>query len=256
MFRTSLLLLGVSSLFACGGDDDTAETSDAPVAPGGQYEDVLSYLRDRYDTDGDGKISPEEHGRSAHSFAQLDKNKSGFIDADDFSNEKTGGRLRKPDRAKLVIARYLQADQDGTRLDETELAGSLSAADADKDQILSEEEFLCLVLDPAPGPKLVRAGDKRLLEGIDPWQALLAVLDEDGSGDIDHARLMAFHAQRGGARAWVWEEPEAPTEQGPGRPLTGLKAPEFALEPFTGGPPVALSSLRGRPVALIFGSYT
>ncbi len=39
-------------------------------------------------------------------------------------------------------------------------------------------------------------------------------------------------------------------------PAVGEMAPDFELPRSGGGAPVRLSELRGRPVALIFGSYT
>ncbi len=36
----------------------------------------------------------------------------------------------------------------------------------------------------------------------------------------------------------------------------GELAPDFTLERFEGGESITLSHLRGRPVVLIFGSYT
>ena len=54
---------------------------------------------------------------------------------------------------------------------------------------------------------------------------------------------------RDSARAWqAQHEPHAPSP--------GDVAPDFELADATGANPVRLSSLRGRPVALVFGSFT
>jgi len=74
--------------------------SSKPVVEAGRHAGALEYLIDRYDTDGDGRVSRDEHGRTARAFARLDRNGDGngdgAIDASDFTgvpaSEPTGPR--------------------------------------------------------------------------------------------------------------------------------------------------------------------
>jgi len=61
----------------------------------------------------------------------------------------------------------------------------------------------------------------------------------------------------------VWTMPGR--RRGPRRPAQpratsgvpeGEPAPDFTLRPPSGGAPVTLSALKGKPVALVFGCYT
>ena len=66
----------------------------------------------------------------------------------------------------------------------------------------------------------------------------------------------AAHAQRGAARrpAQARQADAPPPRQGDLRPDDS--APDFSLAPLGAGADVTLSSFRGKPVALVFGSYT
>ena len=49
---------------------------------------------------------------------------------------------------------------------------------------------------------------------------------------------------------------KGPLRKGPPAPEVGKDAPDFTLKTLDGAKEVTLSKLRGKPVVLIFGSYT
>ena len=57
---------------------------------------VFDFLAEKYDKDGDGKISPEEHNRGAELFASLDKDGDKFLTANDW--EVDAPRAKRPNR--------------------------------------------------------------------------------------------------------------------------------------------------------------
>ena len=62
----------------------------APIDAAGEHETIWSYLSERYDANGDGQITREEHGRD--NFDSVDRNGDGVIAEADF--EKGAGRDR------------------------------------------------------------------------------------------------------------------------------------------------------------------
>ena len=51
----------------------------APLDARGEFDDAWAYLSATYDADGDGRITPDEHGRGDASFARLDSDRDGAI---------------------------------------------------------------------------------------------------------------------------------------------------------------------------------
>lgn len=255
LYRTVVV---ATVLVSCGESEPRHEPAGPPVSELGRHAGPLEYLLDRYDRDADGRVTPEEHGRTPRAFARLDRDGNGVIEAADFAASPPRGGRRRADRAMLLVGRFLQADGDGTRLDRKELEEAFASYDQDGDGHVDEEEFRCGQLQPAPGPALDSPGARRLLEDVDPWRGLLAGIDDDGDGRLALAELTAFHQRRGQGRTWSFEpEGEGRAERPNARPLMGRPAPDFTLPRLGGGPDVTLSSFEGEgPVALIFGSYT
>lgn len=254
--RLRLGTAALALLAASCAKDPVDGPSEAALAPKEPLSGVLPYLLNRYDSDGDGRVSSVEHGRTALAFSRLDQNGDGFIDGLDFKASPPRAGHRRKDRAMLLVGAHLQADDNGSRLGLEELGLAFDEYDGDLNGLLTEEEFRCRLASPAPGPDLQTPGARRLLEGRDPWAGLLGGIDTDGDTALSRAELFAFHRERGGGAAWQWAE-EAEAVGGDQRPLIGYDAPDFTLEPLGGGEPVTLSSFEGdRPVVLIFGSYT
>lgn len=249
-FRLSLLTALVG-LVSCSDTDPAAAPAD-----GGAGSETWAFLVDSYDSDGDGRITAEEHGRTPRSFQRLDRDKDGFVTAADFERRPRAGRRKAENRAVQLIGRYLQLDEDSGRLGAEELGTAFARQDTDTDGLLSEEEFRCGQLGAGTWAAERNPEVARLLEDVDPWEGLLTALDADGDDAVSREELLGFHLRRGGGQPWVWD---IPTEDDlvAQRPLVGQPAPDFTLTPLEGGVPVTLSSFEGdQPVALIFGSYT
>ena len=99
------------------------------------------------------------------------------------------------------------------------------------------------------------------MRDVEPWAALIAVIDTDEAGLIASAEFVAFFTDRDdGDLVWTLDRSRrggAARSRPTSGPPAGEPAPDFALRPANGGPTVTLSSFRKNlPVALIFGSYT
>ncbi|MDA1266552.1 MAG: EF-hand domain-containing protein [Planctomycetota bacterium] len=246
------LLLGLVCLASCNESDAPSDPSDDTA----QFSGPWDYLRGTYDGNGDGRVTSAEHGRTAGSFERLDRNQDGVLDLSDFERRIRGGGQKAADRAVHLIGQFFQHDADGSLLAAQELEAAFQNHDSDHDGLVTEEEFRCGQLAAGPWAPAGTPVVARLLDGVDPWEGLLAALDGDGDRALGLSEVLDFHVARGQGEAWAWEvlSEEQLRQQ---RPLEGQLAPDFTLSPLRGGPPVTLSSLRGdRPVALIFGSYT
>ena len=67
-----------------------AQQASEEAADPDEAKTIWEYLSSRYDTNGDGKIDKKEYTRGSTQFDRLDKDKNGFIDADDTA--QAGGR--------------------------------------------------------------------------------------------------------------------------------------------------------------------
>ncbi len=225
-------------------EGDLTKNPDAePETPG--EETIWSFLKKKYDADGDGTVSRAEYDRGDEQFARLDRNHDGRLTGEDF------GRGRAGMMAQMALARYFQADDKPGELKLEEIGQTFAKADANKDGVLSMAEFE-LLAESAPQP------GGRTLPAARLYRALVTAADGDDSGTVTQAELEAFFRARDSNNDGVWTM----SGRGRGDPrATGAKegtvAPDFTLRPPGSGKAVTLSSFRGkRPVVLIFGSYT
>lgn len=246
-----------------------------PMDVAGRHTSVWTYLRDRYDGDGDGRITGEEYGRDAARFARLDRDGDGVITASDVqgSSRRPGrpsrdGRAtgRRPMLAQRLVAMSFQDDADASSMTVAEAARAFAAYDTNDDGRVDEAEFTCAVAARRVMPPGV---NERMLERLGRettvWAAMVEAVDGDRDGMIGRAELVGFVRPLADAEGvWTIGAPNGRAARpGEGRasrgsgPAVGAMAPDFELRPPGGGEAVRLSSFRHeRAVALIFGSYT
>ncbi|MDR1076126.1 MAG: EF-hand domain-containing protein [Xanthomonadaceae bacterium] len=166
MNRKSLLIMAILAAIAAGGGVAVAQThNDAPPPPMGAGHGGFGGPGGpgggmRLDTDRDGRVSRAEAAvdtRLAERFDELDKNKDGFLDREDFTAQRREWRNQQFD-----------------------------AADTNKDGVLSREEYL------ASFDRRVEEGRGRFAERR---RALFTRLDKNNDDKLsrdeikDHPRL-------------------------------------------------------------------
>ncbi len=178
------------------------------------------WLRKRLDTNGDGRVEPAEMAATAPGseslFARLDTDRDGVLTASDFGDSGRGGSPI----ARMVSMLFAKLDKDSNgRVSTDELADFFVAADRGGFGYLTPEDLRMALEEPAPRPGEARAdmpAPEQMLE-------------------------MLFTGQLGALE--------------PG-PQLGDQAPDFTLRTHDGAREVRLSELRGKPVVLVFGSFT
>jgi len=240
--------------------------STAPMELDDAQLSAWNYLADKYDADGDGRVTVEECERD--NFERLDRNGDGVLTADDYaSNGAQMAEMMIGMRAQAAVFVYFQADEEVATLDREELSWSFGEYDDDHDGQVTEAEFDALAED-----KQVKIpseyGLGRMMTGdFQPWTALVEGIDQDEDLLLSSTEVEAFYDERDdGDGIWTLQSRTRPTSasassEDPGEPVSGAKvgtvAPDFSLSPPDGGEAVTLSSFKGdKPVALIFGSYT
>lgn len=179
------------------------------------------WLAERFDADTDGKITPEELGvkepGTDQFFVRLDRDNDGVLRPSDF--EYFARQMSTP---PLMMSQYLatifDTDTNG-RITPDELAAFLKRADADKTGFITSEDMF-------------REFAKMFAER------------DNGSSDMprpDRLLPMFFKGEFGVLEAG---------------PALGETAPDFTLPTHDGASSVTLSKSRGKPVILIFGSFT
>ncbi|MGH8054726.1 MAG: EF-hand domain-containing protein [Stenotrophomonas sp.] len=77
-----------------------------------QVQDTNQYLQ-RMDTDGDGRVSPEEYLQwMLYAFDRMDRNGNGVLEAD----EQPGGRgkpITREEQRQVILARFARQDANG-----------------------------------------------------------------------------------------------------------------------------------------------
>ena len=240
--RKTGLLLALLTFAACKSTQKTVEPEEATV---------WEYLQAKYDTDGDGVIVVADYDRGEASFKRLDRDGDGQVTAEDF---RTGGRMHVF-VTQMTIARHFQNDEEFAVLTIEEVRAVFARADQDGDGVLELVEFEALVAstvvpEGTPAPRAMPPG-------MNAYDSMLRTMDRDDSGTVSIAEFEVFFETRDDDKdgKWVRRKRSRRTVQASGV-AEGSNAPDFALRPPDGGEIVRLSSLRGRPVALIFGSYT
>ncbi len=240
------------------------EKATGAVDSEGRFRSTVDFLLARHDANGDGRITPQEYGRSGENFSRLDKNEDGVLSAEDWVRPSSDGRMHigkgteraRAERAGLVLAEYFQ-EADAAHFETTELAASFKVYDTSGDGKLTADEFQCA----CEARKVDLPGMQRRLRQS-PWETLIAGADEDGDEALAPEELSKLFAMGDAGADGVWTF-QAPKRRGgaprarPVAPREGEVAPDFTLSPPGGGEAVTLSSFAGdKPVALIFGSYT
>lgn len=156
---------------------------------------------------------------------------------------------RALESAQRVLMAVFQEDrlQD---LDREELSNRMLAFDRDEDERVSFEEFQRLA---AWSPFRSQRGNDAALKVEDAWTLLLRFADVDEDLALTHVEAFAFFDARDLDHNGVLTR----NERADG-PRVGDKAVDFALAPPGGEELQSLSALlkQGKPIALLFGSYT
>jgi Ca2+-binding EF-hand superfamily protein len=227
-------LTALAWLAACAAPDPAAQSAAA----------ARDAILERHDLDHDGRVLPAEYDRGADSFAFLDRDGDGAITAADFS-----ARVPMPPRfaVPMTLIRSFGGPQAETLTGEQIEAG-FAVMDADADGRLARAEFEeALTPHAPPGPDrfgplaaAVDTDDDGLVT-LDELRVEFAARDLDGNGVLERLE----RARSGSAPRVGWF---APDDREP--------APDFSLPRVEGDGRITLSALRGRPVALIFGSFS
>jgi Ca2+-binding EF-hand superfamily protein len=236
--KHAVRLGALTLLAACAAPDPAAQAAASAAAA---RDAILA----RHDLDHDGRVLPEEYDRGAGSFAYLDRDGDGAITAADFS-----ARVPMPPRfaVPMTLIRTFGGPQAET-LAWTQLEAGFVAMDADADGRLARTELEdALAAQQAPsgpdrfGPLAAAVDtDGDGLVALDELRVDFAARDLDGNGVLEHLeRARSGPAPRVGWFAAGDREP----------------APDFSLPRVEGDGRVTLSALRGRPVVLIFGSFS
>lgn len=179
------------------------------------------WISDRFDADSDGKVTAEELGvkdpGSDQFFSRLDRDNDGVLRQGDF--DYFGRQQATP---PLLMSQYLpglfDSDTNG-RITPEELLAFLKRADEDKTGFITSED-------------LYRAFSKYFADR------------ESEPNDMPRPERMLPMFLKG--EFGVFEA----------GPALGETAPDFTLPAHDGSQTVTLSQTRGKPVILIFGSFT
>lgn len=98
---------------------------------GGISGQVFDFLAEKYDKDGDKKISPAEHNRGEELFASLDKDKDGFLTAKDWEIEAPRGK-RTESQQTAPVAGAVAPDFELTLVNDAEKSVTLSSFAGEK----------------------------------------------------------------------------------------------------------------------------
>ncbi|MCI0639616.1 MAG: redoxin domain-containing protein [Gemmataceae bacterium] len=183
------------------------------------------WLASRFDKDNDGSIFPKELPGISGAFATLDRDGNGAITATDLDWSPAAPYLKDTALAGQWFGRT-DADANG-RISRQEWDALFDKLAKGKDYLTSED--LKKLLPPAPPPKGIGKGKDPSAKG--------------SSGMPSPATMM--HGLLTGEIGSLNEGP---------RP--GQRAPDFTLPTHDGTRQIALKDFRGKPVVLIFGSFT
>ncbi|MCR9248167.1 MAG: hypothetical protein NXI31_24315 [bacterium] len=204
-----------------------------------ELSSLWRFLHQKYDEDGDGRVTTAEYDRGETRFSNYDRNSDGILTAADFPADTYFNGFNH------FLMRFADGNEDGdvTRAEWDELGNRL---DADGDGQVTQTETQNVLGDWA-----------------EDWPLFLLSFDQDHDADFDRRDLdLAFRDQDfdgngtlTGKETRGWSptaEPDAPAL------AVGQAAPDFEL-PFVDDihATLRLTDARSdRPVALVFGSYT
>ncbi len=210
-------------------------------------------LQEKYDKDGDGKISSQEYPRGEATFQRLDRDEDGFLTPADFSRNRRRSPMSQKNRMLRIRRMALQSAlgtyfKKAKSIDPKAWNKFLQDWDANQDGVLEDLEAFEIGLDNRTVRILLMAfGDRK--SGIRPtslnkesFAPFFSLLDADKDKVLTRGEFIP--SGRSGSSS---------------NPLhKGQKAPDFNLPMVHDAKTlVRLSSFAGKkPVALIFGSYT
>lgn len=245
--RSSRALITVAAL-AASIAATTRARAETPAGPTHGGAAIWNHLAERYDVDRDGTIAAEEYGRAAERFKGLDRNKDGVLSAADFAGSTVMDRYV----AQAVLMRHFQADNTANELQRRELCIAFRARDLDRNGRWSLAEFIRVRI----AFRKLSLGAPDMPEGVMPWPHVLEAVDRNDSGDLDLCELLAFFDEKDKERTGRGAPPVPKPSTRPKGPAVGEEAPDFVLASPDGSEMTNLAALRGKPVALVFGSYT
>ncbi len=205
-----------------------------------ELSSLWGHLRDKYDADGDNRVTAAEYTRGEVRFANYDRDGNGTLEPVDFPEDTYLNGFNH------MILRHADSDED-EQITRAEWQAFIAAMDPDGNDWMTADE--------------VRAV---LGRWADDWRLFLLSFDQNGDGVFRRDDLeITFRDQDfdgngvlTGRETAGWDVAMEQPEEEP--PAVGDPAPDFEL-------PYAEDSERsfqlatgapGRPVALIFGSYT
>jgi hypothetical protein len=200
----------------------TAIASGSRMGPGdgwfhpSQSRYSWKWLADRYDTNRDARITAKEFSGPERLFDRLDRNGDGSIKADDFNWTSLSPFVRQ-----AMIA-----------------AQAFSMFDSGSNGRITREEWDALFRSMARGRDFITPDDLR--EQLFPPEP-----ERPGGGESGPSMPVLFKGLLSGELGSPFEGPRV-----------GARAPLFKLPAPDGKKAIALADLRGKPVVLVFGSFT
>lgn len=205
-----------------------------------ELSSLWAHLRTKYDADGDGRVTGAEYTRGEVRFANYDRNEDGVLEEADFPTDTYFNGF-----GHMIV----------------------EDADADGDGEVTQEEWwdFCGSLDPNGDGVVERDEVAEVMGGwTDDWRLFLLSFDQDGDGDFDADDLETTFTDQdydgdgvlAGKEMEGWARTAERSDTAP--PAPGEAAPDFEL-PYAEDPKRTfrlMANRRGRPVALVFGSYT
>ena len=221
----------------------------APIDPLVEHRRHLAeawgFLAQRYDGDGDGAIARSEYGRGDEPFARLDRDGDGQLR---FADLERAGPLPPDFGIPLLLVRLAGDARDGAT-PIAPLVEALAGLDRDGDGRVARAEFEPVAAQGVP-------------LGVDAFATLLAGMDADRDRLLSRPEIERWLRGRDAegdgllaVRERMPGSPALPSGWVEARERTA--APDFPAARLDDLAPVRLSELRrGKPLALIFGSFS
>jgi len=186
-----------------------------------QLKYTWDWLADKFDSDGDGTVVADELTRQVPGleslFARLDRDNDGRLRAPDF--DYSARQPPSPHQTFAQMMSYILDTDSNGRVTADELQDFLERADKERAGFITSED---------------------LLTNFSQAFAERSALSAD-SPEPEEVLSMFFRGEVG-----LWEA----------GPRLGDEAPDFTLPTHDGSQSVTLSQSRGKPVILVFGSFT